>query len=139
MRHGSVKPGTPLSDQTKGARIVSKANALHAVYYSVRDQKRSIEFYRGLLDVAETSWENEHGAEFILKDGTAFGVGKYSEKEWVPSGCVMFGVEDIEKAAPLVPKLGGKLEGEIRTFPKCRAVWCEDPDGNSFVLHQYTA
>jgi predicted enzyme related to lactoylglutathione lyase len=117
---------------------MSKANAVHAVYYSVKDVPRSIKFYRELLDIADTSWEGEHGAEFILRDGTAFGVGKYSSGDWEPSGCVMFGVDDVEAAAKRVPQIGGTLVEELRTFPNCRAQWCEDPDGNSFVLHQRT-
>jgi predicted enzyme related to lactoylglutathione lyase len=116
-----------------------KARGIDAIFFSVTDVPRAFAFYRGLLDIRETSFETEeHGAEWILPDGTAFGVGKYSTMEHKPSGCVLFAVEDVEAIAPLVPQLGGKLIENVRTFPHCKAQWCEDPDGNSFVLHQRT-
>jgi predicted enzyme related to lactoylglutathione lyase len=114
----------------------AKATGVDAIYFSVKEPQRAAAFYREVLQVAETSWENEHGAEFILPDGTAFGVGAYSSGEWKPSGCVLFAVADVEAAAARIPPLGGKLVDDVKTFPMCRAQWCEDPDGNSFVLHQ---
>jgi predicted enzyme related to lactoylglutathione lyase len=117
----------------------TRASGIDAVFFSVRDVPRAIAFYRELLDIKETSWEMDHGAEWILGDGTAFGVGTYSSGEYVPSGCVLFAVPDVEALAPRVAELGGKLIDGVRDFPKCRAQWCEDPDGNSFVLHQRTA
>lgn len=113
-----------------------RAVGIDAVYYSVKDVKRAITFYRELLEVAEVTFESEHGAEFVLPDGSAFGVGAYSDGEWRPSGCVLFAVADVEAIVQRVPELGGKLEGELKTFPSCKAQWCRDPDGNSFVLHQ---
>jgi hypothetical protein len=72
------------------------------------------------------TFESEHGAEFVLADGNAFGVGAYSNGEWRPSGCVLFAVPDVAAAAARVTALGGKLEGEIRNFPACQAQWCEE-------------
>ena len=115
-----------------------RATGVDAIFYSVKDVKRAVEFYREVIDVAEVTWESEHGAEFILHDGFAFGVGAYSGGEWRPSGCVLFAVPDVEAAAARITGLGGKLEGDVKTFPSCRAQWCQDPDGNSFVLHQRT-
>jgi predicted enzyme related to lactoylglutathione lyase len=117
---------------------MSKVTGIDAVYYSVRDIARAKAFYTGFLDVKETTWENEHGAEWVLADGTAFGVGK--TPEYRVSGCVLFGVADLHAVNPLIEKLGGKLDGEVREFPGiCVQQWCSDPDGNSFVLHQRTA
>ncbi|MDQ2663799.1 MAG: VOC family protein [Candidatus Eremiobacteraeota bacterium] len=116
----------------------ARATGVDAIYYSVKDVARAIAFYRELLDVREVTWENEHGAEFILSDGTAFGVGAYSSGDWAPSGCVLFSVPDLDAAAPRIELLGGKLVDHIRDFASCRSQWCEDPDGNSFVLHQRT-
>jgi predicted enzyme related to lactoylglutathione lyase len=118
----------------------TKAVGVDAIFFSVTDVPRAFAFYRALLDIRETSFETaEHGAEWILPDGTAFGVGKYASGEYKPSGCVLFKVENVESVAPRVPELGGKLIEGIRTFPNCKAQWCEDPDGNSFVLHQRTS
>ena len=116
----------------------TKATGIDAVFFSVRDVKKAIAFYKELLDVRETSFEGDHGAEFVLGDGSAFGVGSYTDGEWVPSGCVLFAVPDVAAAAKKVAELGGKLDGELREFPSCFAQWCEDPDGNSFVLHRRT-
>ncbi len=116
-----------------------KATGVDAIFFSVKDVPRAIAFYRELLSIAETSWEAEYGAEWILGDGTAFGVGAYSSGEYKPSGCVLFAVPDVETLAKRVPQIGGTLIEGVRDFPNCRAQWCEDPDGNSFVLHQRTA
>jgi predicted enzyme related to lactoylglutathione lyase len=111
-----------------------KATGTDAVYYSVRDVDRAKAFYSAILDVKETTWENEHGAEFVLADGSAFGFGKLDAHR--VSGCVLFAVDDVATLAPRVTELGGKLDGEPREFPVCLSQWCFDPDGNSFVLHQ---
>lgn len=116
-----------------------KATGIDAIFFAVNDVPRAIAFYKELLDIKETSFETvEHGAEWVLADGSAFGVGKYPGK-WAPSGCVLFAVPDVEAAAARVPQIGGKLLEGVRDFPACRSQWCEDPDGNSFVLHQRTS
>ena len=114
----------------------TKATGTDAVYYSVRDVARSSTFYKALLDVKETTWENEHGAEWILTDGSAFGIGKIPGTPHVPSGTVLFSVADAAALAPRVTELGGKLNGDLRDLPPCFQQWCLDPDGNPFVLHQ---
>lgn len=113
-----------------------KATGIDAVFFSVKDVPRAIRFYRDLLEIADTTFESEHGAEFVLPDGSAFGVGAYSSGDWRPSGCVLFAVPDVLAAAARVKELGGKLEDEVKEFPTCHAQWCQDPDGNSFVLHR---
>ena len=113
-----------------------KVRGLAAVFYSVKDVPRSIAFWKEILDIAGTTFENEHGVEWILRDGNAFGVGKYSSGAWAPSGCILFDVEDADVTSQLVQSLGGKLTDGVREFPNCRAQWCEDPDGNVFVIHQ---
>ena len=111
-----------------------KATGFDAVYYSVTDVPRAAAFYKALLDVKETTWENEHGAEWVLADGSAFGVGRLPEHR--VSGCVLFAVADLASALPRVTEHGGKLDGDVREFPVCHQQWCFDPDGNSLVLHQ---
>jgi predicted enzyme related to lactoylglutathione lyase len=114
----------------------TKATGIDAVFFSVTDVKKAIAFYRELLEIASVTFEGDHGAEFVLPDGSAFGVGAYSSGEHAPSGCVLFSVGDVEASAGRIEELGGKLSGETRDFPSCRAQWCLDPDGNSFVLHE---
>ncbi|HEX8806662.1 MAG TPA: VOC family protein [Candidatus Aquilonibacter sp.] len=114
----------------------NKATGFDAVYYSVTDVPRAAAFYKELLDIKETTWESEHGAEWVLADGSAFGVGRLPEHR--VSGCVLFAVEDLDAARRRVSELGGKLDGDVRELPVCVQQWCFDPDGNSFVLHQRT-
>lgn len=116
----------------------NKVSGVDAMFFSVRDVPKAFAFYKGLLDIRETSFEGEHGAEWVLPDGTAFGVGAYSSGEYKPSGCILFHVDDVAAIAPRVTELGGRLIDGVRDFPACKAQWCEDPDGNSFVLHQRT-
>lgn len=116
--------------------MTDKATGIDAIYYLVSDVPRAAAFYKALLDVAETSWESEHGAEWVLKDGSAFGVGKIPGAPQVPSGTVLFSVASLEALTPRVTELGGKLNGEVRELEPCRQQWCLDPDGNAFVLHQ---
>jgi predicted enzyme related to lactoylglutathione lyase len=113
-----------------------KATGIDAIYFSVTDVPRASAFYAGLLDVKETTWENEHGAEWILEDGSAFGVGRIPGAPHVPSGTVLFAVSNVEALIPKVTELGGKLNGEVHDLEPCRQQWCLDPDGNAFVLHQ---
>ena len=113
-----------------------KATGIDAIYFSVTDVPRAAAFYKGLLDVNETIWENEHGAEWILRDGSAFGVGKIPGAPHVPSGTVLFAVTNVAELTPRVTELGGKLNGDLRDLEPCRQQWCLDPDGNAFVLHQ---
>lgn len=117
----------------------AKASGVDAIYYSVRDVAKAIAFYKGLLNIESETVLGEHGAEWVLADGTAFGIGAYSSGEHKPSGCVLFRVDDVEAIASRVAELGGRLIDGVRDFPACRAQWCEDVDGNSFVLHQRTA
>jgi len=114
----------------------TKATGIDAVFFSVTDVKKAIAFYRELLEISSVTFESDHGAEFVLPDGSAFGVGAYSSGGHVASGCVLFSVPNVEASAARIEELGGKLSGETRDFPACRAQWCEDPDGNSFVLHE---
>ena len=113
-----------------------KVKGIDAIYFSVTDVSRAAAFYKGLLDVKETSWESEHGAEWILDDGSAFGVGKLPGAPHVPSGTVLFAVPNVEALVSRVTELGGKLTGDVRDLEPCRQQWCLDPDGNVFVLHQ---
>jgi predicted enzyme related to lactoylglutathione lyase len=114
----------------------TKSTGIDAIYFSVTDVPRAAAFYKELLDVTETMWESEHGAEWVLRDGSAFGVGKIPGAPHVPSGVVLFAVPNVEALIPRVTELGGKLNGDVRDLEPCRQQWCLDPDGNAFVLHQ---
>jgi predicted enzyme related to lactoylglutathione lyase len=101
----------------------------------VEDVARATAFYQAILDVRETTWENEHGAEWVLGDGSAFGVGRLPSGHR-PSGTVLFAVDDVAAIAARVTELGGQLQGDVIELPVCTQQWCSDPDGNAFVLHR---
>jgi len=113
----------------------AKASGIDAVFFSVTDVPRATAFYKELLDIKETSFEGDWGAEWVLSDGTAFGIGKVPSGHR-PSGCVLFAVADVQALSSRVWELGGTLDGELRDLPPCRQQWCLDPDGNAFVLHE---
>jgi predicted enzyme related to lactoylglutathione lyase len=112
----------------------SKATGIDAVYFSVSDVARASAFYKALLDIRETTWENEHGAEWVLSDGSAFGIGRLPEHR--ASGTVLFAVDDVEGLSRVVTEHGGGLVGELRDLPNCTQQWCTDPEGNAIVLHR---
>jgi predicted enzyme related to lactoylglutathione lyase len=48
----------------------------------------------------------------------------------------MFVVPDVDTAADMVCRRGGKIELASMDSPVCRLAWCIDPDGNTFALHR---
>jgi predicted enzyme related to lactoylglutathione lyase len=98
----------------------------------VNEPRRAIAFYRDVLGITPTK-EQERGAEFTLRDGSTFGVWRDDVKT---SGAVMmFAVEDVHAAVDRIRKNGATLTDPIET-PVCFMSFGEDPDGNSFVIHQ---
>lgn len=112
----------------------SKISGVAAIHYAVKDLPRAAAFWSSLLDIAETSFEFDGATEWILRDGSAFVIGTFGG-EWAQSRGAQFEVADVEATAELVNKLGGRSVGDPRDFGGCIMQWCEDPEGNSFILH----
>jgi predicted enzyme related to lactoylglutathione lyase len=112
----------------------SKISGVAAIHYAVKDMPRAIAFWKSVLDIAETSFEFDGATEWILRDGSAFVIGTFGG-EWAQSRGAQFEVADVATTCELVKQLGGSSVGELRDFGGCFMQWCEDPEGNSFVLH----
>jgi len=102
--------------------------------YFTADPQRSIAFYRDVLGMTPTEIdEHGRGAEFTLSDGSTFGVWQPSEPE--SGAAVMFAVSDIAAAVTQLRARGAELSDPDET-PVCHMAFCEDPDGNSVIIHQ---
>ncbi len=105
------------------------------VAYLTSDPQRSIAFYRDVLGLTPTEFdEGGRGAEFALADGSTFGVWKPDEGP--QSGAtIMFAVDDIRAAIALFRERGAELSDPDET-PVCFMAFGADPDGNAFMIHQ---
>ncbi len=119
------------------AAETAKVSGVAAIYYAVKDMPRAAAFWRSLLEIAETSFEFDGATEWILRDGSAFVIGTFGG-EWAQSRGAQFEVADVEATAELVQQLGGRLAGDLSDFGGCTMRWCEDPEGNVFILHHRT-
>jgi predicted enzyme related to lactoylglutathione lyase len=116
------------------AAETAKVSGVAALYYAVKDMPRATAFWRSLLDIAETSFEFDGATEWILRDGSAFVIGTFGG-EWAQSRGAQFEVADVTATSELVKQLGGRLVEDQGDFGGCVMQWCEDPEGNVFVLH----
>jgi predicted enzyme related to lactoylglutathione lyase len=89
--------------------------AIDAHYSLAKDLDRAVAFYRDTLGLPIES-EFPSGVEFVLADGSAFGIAKMPGDEWHQGG-------------------GGSVFGEPMDYPVCTTAWCADPEGNTFALH----
>jgi lactoylglutathione lyase len=98
------------------------------------DPQRSIAFYRDVLGMTPTDIDSDgRGAEFTLADGSTFGVWKPDEP--TSGSAVMFAVPDIKTAIPQLRERGAQLS-EPQETPVCSMAFCQDPDGNTVIIHQ---
>jgi predicted enzyme related to lactoylglutathione lyase len=118
---------------------ISAPRGIDAVYYMVKDVARARAFYEQVLGFDPSlvteggDWE---GAEYEMRSGPVFGIGKNGEVPWRPSGGMMLSVDDVAEAARRVSEGGGKVVMESMETPVCFMAWCEDTEGNTFSLHR---
>ncbi|TAM60641.1 VOC family protein [bacterium] len=98
------------------------------------DASRLIAFYRDVLGMTPTKVQ-ESGAEFELPDGATFGV--YAPEDASPGQGygALFAVGDIDAAVARFRANGAQLSDPMET-PVCFIAFGQDPDGNSFGIHQ---
>jgi predicted enzyme related to lactoylglutathione lyase len=116
------------------AAPLGRATGIDAHYILVRDHSAAEVFYTAVVGI-QRSREVPRGAEYDLADGSTFGIAAY-EDEYHPCGGVMFAVPDVDAAADMVRRRGGKIVLGPMDSPVCRLAWCIDPDGNTFALHR---
>ena len=93
-------------------------NGIDAHYYLAKDYERALAFYRDALQLEPTT-DFGGGVEFVLPDGTAFGLASMPNGEWHAGG--------------------GTTVSDVMDYPTCVTVWCYDTEGNNFALHRLKA
>ena len=111
------------------------------VIIQTRDMHKLRAFYEALLNLKATVEYQDFYVEYDLPDGNTFAIGRDpSATEFIPTGGVVFGVQDAAALGKRVTELGGTY---VKRFGSgepgaCFSEWCQDPDGNVFGLHQRT-
>ena len=108
---------------------------IDAHYYLAKDLARAVAFYRDAL-LLTVATDFGSSVEFVLPDGSAFGIATMPNGEWHESGGVMFAVPDPKQAGERVSAAGGGVYTDVNESPACSIVWCGDTEGNSFALHR---
>ena len=107
------------------------------VIIQTRDMRKLRAFYEALLNLKASLEYEDMYVEYDLPDGNTFAIGRDpSATEFVPTGSIVFGVEDAESLGKRVVELGGTYEKRFGSGDPCFSEWCRDPDGNYFGLHQ---
>jgi predicted enzyme related to lactoylglutathione lyase len=102
--------------------------------FLVNDPAKAVAFYRDVVGLEPTSVDDQgRGAEFILSDGSTFGV--WNEPGAPAGGFVMLAVNDID-AAIAEYRAKGLSVGDADETPVCRMAFAADPEGNGIILHQ---
>lgn len=100
------------------------------------DPQRLIAFYRDVLGMTPTTINPDgSGAEFELADGATFGVYRPPDATDGAGYGALFAVDDINAALSRFRAQGATLSDPIET-PVCFISLGEDPDGNTFGIHQ---
>ena len=116
----------------------TKIKGIDIMTYFVKDANRAIAFYRDVMEMAPTKQWPDQGAEFTLADGATFGLWKLDDCSWEAGSGSMFAVEDAKAAAEYYRAKGAQIEEHVEETPVCFMAFCQDSEGNSFILHQRT-
>ena len=76
--------------------------------------------------------------EFDLGDGSTFALGPPHGERIMCSG-IMFAVADVAAATEKVRASGAIVHTDTTETPVCFVAVCEDPAGNTFMLHRRKA
>lgn len=93
-------------------------------------------FYESLFGLKATLEYDVFYVEYDLPDGNTLAIGRDpAATEFIPTGGMVFGVDDAEAARARIEALGGAF---IKNYggETCSSAWCRDPDGNYFGVHQ---
>ena len=106
------------------------------IAYAVRDMPAAVAFYRDVLGLQLGDPFNDEFVEFNV-GSTAFALDASPPPGCEPGRCsgLNFEVDDIAAAHHRLLEHGVKTT-PVHEFPSCSICFAEDPDGNSFALHQ---
>jgi predicted enzyme related to lactoylglutathione lyase len=115
----------------------TKAARIDAIYFTVDDVGRAIEFYRDTVGAEPSQVSEEWGAEYDLPEGAGWGFGpsRMSGGKASPA-TVFFAVPDVRAAAERLRAKGGYEVGDVMESPVCTMAFVNDGRGNSLCLHQ---
>ena len=121
-------------EKTTTSKSPSEIHGFDLVGLTARDAKKTATFYRDVLGLQPTMFE-DRGAEFELADGGTLGIWQPDGDEYPPGFGVMFGVKDINAALQAMRSRGAELSDPMET-PVCFMSFGKDPEGNGFIVHQ---
>jgi uncharacterized protein YndB with AHSA1/START domain/predicted enzyme related to lactoylglutathione lyase len=108
--------------------------------FMVKDAPRAIAFYRDVLGLEPvTVYSGDRGAEYVLPDGSDFGLwGGGGPIPFQPSNGILFAVDDLDAAVAALKARGIPILMQNET-PNCFMASIADPEGNSIFLHKRKA
>jgi predicted enzyme related to lactoylglutathione lyase len=118
------------------------ATGIDVIYYQVNDLNRAMAFYRDTLGLeTQRLWRPEgstepQGAEYVLPDGSAFGVGLLPEGMAFMAKCVFFAVPNVHASVATLRDRGVEILGDVNDGPVCSMAFVNDGEGNVICLHQ---
>jgi catechol 2,3-dioxygenase-like lactoylglutathione lyase family enzyme len=99
-----------------------RVHGIDATYYTTKDLPASTKFYSDLLGMEPTV----QVPDFV------------SGEQFVPTGGVMFAVDDVAAFVADAKARGVVFEanGEVTDTPSCHMAFGKDPEGNGFIIHR---
>jgi predicted enzyme related to lactoylglutathione lyase len=118
----------------------SKANKIKGmdlVGFSTRNSKKLIAYYRDVLGLTPTLYDEESGAaEFELADGSTLGIwNPNDESRYHHGAAIMFAVPDAKAAVAEFRSRGAEFS-DVFESSVCFMAGGKDPEGNAIVIHQ---
>jgi len=111
---------------------------IDASYYLTKDLNKATSFYTSLFGTDPTMHVPNMVSEWTFaKDGTTFGLYQPEDAaNWRAGGGVIFHVEDIQASKEAARSVGSTFDDHVEETPMCFMAFGNDPEGNSFILHQ---
>jgi predicted enzyme related to lactoylglutathione lyase len=123
-----------------GMETNTRAAGVDAIYFTVDDVQKSIDFYRETVGAEPSSLSEEWGAEYDLPDGAGWGFGSASRYGGKASpATVFFTIPDVRSAAERLRQDGRYEVGDVMESPVCTMAFVNDGQGNALCLHQRKA
>lgn len=116
------------------------AVGVDAIYFTVDDVAKTIQFYRDTVGAEPSNVSDEWGAEYDLPEGAGWGFAPASR--WggtAHPATVFFTIPDVRAAVEHLRQKGGYEVGDAMESPVCTMAFVNDAHGNSLCLHQRKA
>jgi predicted enzyme related to lactoylglutathione lyase len=112
-------------------------HGLSVVWLPVRDVRRAVDFYQGVLDL-EIVKQQDEWAE-LKSEGVRIGLNGHQDQIHIGDGGAVLAFHADGGIEPTVDELhrrGATFRGEIIDYPWGRVATFEDPDGNELQLYE---